>query len=359
MTVIALEGLTKRYGATPAIEGLDLTIPAGELFFVLGPSGCGKTTLLRLIAGFLEPGSGRIRFDGRDVTGLPPNRRRAAMVFQSYALWPHMSVFENVAHGLRVQRVPRAARVARVEAALRLVRLENLAERRPGELSGGEQQRVALARALVVQPEVLLLDEPLSNLDARLRVQVRHEIRRICRDTGITTVYVTHDQADALCLADTIAVLRQGRLEQVGAPRELYQRPRSRFVAGFLGQTNLLPARVVDRDPGGAVTIETEVGRLTGRAGPGRAVAGAPVTCSVRPEAFSMTAPGAPCPSGANRLRGRRTATVYLGHIAEHIVELTGGFSVRTIELNPAGEPSGADEVQLFVSQEDVVLLDD
>ena len=232
MIKVELQGISKSYFAgTPVLLPLDLRIEPGELFFLLGPSGCGKSTLLRLLAGFLEPDSGTIRFDDRDVAKLPPERREAGMVFQNYALWPHMSVFDNVAFGLDVRKIRGEERRRQVTAALQMVRLEELADRMPGSLSGGQQQRAALARALAFRPELLLLDEPLSNLDAQLRDSMRWEIRRICKSSGLTAVYVTHDRQEALSMADRIAVLHDGRLAQVGTAEQLYRHPVSRFVA--------------------------------------------------------------------------------------------------------------------------------
>jgi iron(III) transport system ATP-binding protein len=241
-TKITIDALEKSFSRgsrkTVAVDHVNLSIEPGEIFFLLGPSGCGKTTLLRMIAGFIEPTSGRTLFDSEDVTWLAPHLRRVGMVFQSYALWPHMTVEENVAFGLRVQGKDDIAR--RVKSALEIVQMGEYGERRPNELSGGQQQRVALARALVVEPRVLLLDEPLSNLDAKLRSDLRAEIRRVCKQAGTTTIYVTHDQKEALAIADRIAVLKSGKTCQVGAPRELYDNPSDTFVAGFLGEVNLL-----------------------------------------------------------------------------------------------------------------------
>ncbi|MBN8645680.1 MAG: ABC transporter ATP-binding protein, partial [Planctomycetes bacterium] len=275
-TTITISELSKHYkaflgsGVTRAVDRVSLTINAGDLFFLLGPSGCGKTTLLRMIAGFIDPTSGSIRFNGQDVTHTPPAKRNTGMVFQSYALWPHMSVLQNVEFGVKVRKVPRDERAARAMEALKSVRMDPYAQRKPNQLSGGQQQRVALARALVVRPSVLLLDEPLSNLDAKLRLEMRHEIRRICKETGITTVYVTHDQKEALSMADGIAVLDMGVIAQTGTPKGLYDRPGSRFVADFLGETNFIEATVegvegsggMDGGPGGGRA------RLASGAGP-------------------------------------------------------------------------------------------
>src|SRR3954470_16392311 len=240
MTSVRFDHITKRFGATTAVDDVSLTIAAGELFFLLGPSGCGKSTLLRLIAGLHEPTAGRLLFNDRDVTALGTEQRNAVMCFQSYALWPHMTVRENVRFGLAVRKVPRAEQDRRVAAVLELVGMTPLALRKPNELSGGQQQRVALARAMVVEPACLLLDEPLSNLDAKLRHGMRSEIRRLCKASGFTTVYVMHDQKEALSIADRIAVMKDGRVVQVGTPGDLYHRPATSFVADFIGQTNLI-----------------------------------------------------------------------------------------------------------------------
>ncbi len=248
MQVLTLKGLSKRYGQTTVVDGIDLELRAGEFVSLLGPSGCGKTTTLRMVAGFVEPSSGTIAIDGRVLSSpdhvVPPEQRRMSMIFQSYAIWPNMTVFENVAFGLKVRRVSREETRTRVGEMLDVVRLGHLAGRYPNELSGGQQQRVALARAVVVKPDVLLLDEPLSNLDANLREEMRTEIRRLHDAFAITTIYVTHDQAEAMATADRIAVMSEGRIEQVDDPVTIYTRPRTRFVAGFIGRTNFLAGRL-------------------------------------------------------------------------------------------------------------------
>jgi len=243
---VAVEGVRKRYGAVEALRGVSVAFAAGRLTAILGPSGCGKTTLLRAIAGFVRVDAGAIRFAGEDVTARPPQARGTAMVFQSYALWPHMTVFDNVAYGLRLQRLPRAAIAERVRAALALVDLgevDAVATRKPAALSGGQQQRVALARAIVVEPRVLLLDEPLSNLDAKVRQRLRAEVRRLQRRVSITTVYVTHDQEEALAIADQVVLMNAGAVVQAGTPEDVYRRPADAFTADFLGVTTRLPAR--------------------------------------------------------------------------------------------------------------------
>ncbi|MEK7716114.1 MAG: ATP-binding cassette domain-containing protein, partial [candidate division NC10 bacterium] len=246
--VVELRGCTHDYGALRAVDRVDLTVHEGELLSLLGPSGCGKTTTLNLIAGFLQPTAGRIVIDGEDVTRRPAHERDLGMVFQSYALFPHMSVFDNVAFGLRERRVPKAEIAPRVRDALGLVRLEGRERERPAHLSGGMQQRVALARALVYRPRVLLLDEPLAALDKKLREEMRGELREIQRSVSITTIFVTHDQAEALALSDRIAVMDRGRVEQIGAPREIYERPATRFVADFIGASSILRGRATTAD---------------------------------------------------------------------------------------------------------------
>jgi ABC-type Fe3+/spermidine/putrescine transport system ATPase subunit len=248
--VLQLEGLVKRYGAVVAVDHVDAEIREGELVSFVGPSGCGKTTLLRMIGGFARPDGGRILLDGQDITRDPPNRRATAMVFQSYALFPHLSVAGNVGYARRV-RAERADAAARVEDLLRVVRLEGLGDRRPDQLSGGQQQRVALARALSVRPRVLLLDEPLSNLDANLRVLMREEIKRLQRDLRLTVAYVTHDQEEAMSISDRIAVMRAGRIEQVGTPAAIYERPATEFVARFVGAATFLDGQVVEASADG------------------------------------------------------------------------------------------------------------
>jgi len=284
VTQIRTEALTKVYGTTHALNEVNLEIRSGELFFLLGPSGCGKTTLLRSIAGLQSPSSGRILFDGRDVTAVPTQKRNAVMCFQGYALWPHMTVRENIRFGLSVRG---DSGEVQLEKALDIVRMRDLADRKPQELSGGQQQRVALARALAVQPACLLLDEPLSNLDTHLRQELRKEIRRICREAGITTVYVTHDQKEALSTADRIAVMKDGRLVQVGTPQELYCSPTNAFVAEFMGPTNLIDGEVVPSGDG-HVHVSTGLGEIVAAAGP----AHGPVTVSIRPELISIFARG-------------------------------------------------------------------
>lgn len=274
---IEIRGVTKRFGAVTALEDVSLSIRSGEMFFLLGPSGCGKTTLLRILAGLEAPDRGQVLFRGQDVASLPPHERGAPMVFQNYALWPHLSVRDNVAFGLVERGIPRHEQKARVEDVLRRVGLEALGGRMPGQLSGGQQQRVVLARALVLNPFLILLDEPLSNLDAKLRVEMREEIEKLRGSTGITFVYVTHDQADALSLADRMAVMTAGRVNAIGTPLDLYTRPPTAFCAEFLGEANLVPA-----EPAGDRVMQTPLGRWQVESVV--PAAGRRLYCMVRPE---------------------------------------------------------------------------
>ena len=350
---IAVEGVTVRFGDSTALSSVSLKLEPGELMLLLGPSGCGKSTLLRSIAGFVKPDAGRVRFDGEDVTDVPPHQRQIGMVFQSFALFPHLSVGENVAFGLREQRRPKPEIAERIERALSDVRMGGFAERRVDQLSGGEQQRVALARALVTRPRCLLLDEPLSNLDAALRHSMREEIRRVCKEHGLTTLYVTHDQKEALAIADRIAVMRQGRLEQLGTPWQVYRTPRSRSVATFLGETNLLEGRVVAQS-GEAWRVES--GKLSLLALPHAGLApGQPALLSVRPECVRLAETG----SEPGWFRVTIVRTSYLGELCEHELEHQG-VSLRAYELNPQSPSARAPGSELWaaISPEDVVLLD-
>jgi iron(III) transport system ATP-binding protein len=353
MIAVTTSELTKRFGQTTAVDAVDLRIEPGELFFLLGPSGCGKTTLLRMIGGLHEPTSGQIRFGDRVVTYLPTGKRNAAMVFQSYALWPHMTVAQNVAFGLDVRKVPAEQKRRRVHDVLRLVQMTNLAERRPPQLSGGQQQRVALARALVVDPDVLLLDEPLSNLDAKLRLEMRREIRRICKQANITTIYVTHDQEEALSMADRIAVMREGKLMQVGPPDVLYNRPEHRFVADFLGTTNFIPA-TVQRCAEGLLHMESPAGPLRSSVFPEDVPAKGNVTCSVRPEAVRLLEGSA---EADNVFEAVHVDSMYLGDVAQHKFEMSDGVELEVNELKPRPRDWTEQAVRLGFDAQDVVVL--
>lgn len=366
MVPIFLRQLRKTFGSTVAVDSVDIDIEPGQLFFLLGPSGCGKTTLLRMIAGFTDPTSGTIRFGDRDVTHVPPHKRNAGMVFQGYALWPHMSVRQNVAFGLEVRKVPADERKRRVDRALASVQLGKLADRKPNQLSGGQQQRVALARALVIEPTVLLLDEPLSNLDAKLRLEMRTEITRVCGEAGITAIYVTHDQKEALSMADAVAVMRDGNAVQVGPPRLLYQRPANRFVADFLGETNFISAEIKDRD-GDAVLLDSALGPLRSTAYPEDLPSTGNVTCSIRPETIHIDVQSkadALASERPNRFPIQHDSTVFLGEMAQHRLtagdgDSAQGVTLKAFELNPRLFLSGSDTAHARIADEDVVILSD
>lgn len=351
MIAISIEAVTKRFGRQAALDDVSLRIEPGELFFLLGPSGCGKTTLLRTLAGFITPDAGKVFFDREEVTELPPHKRRTGMMFQSYALWPHLSVARNVAFGLEEQGVPAAEREKRVREALASVRMESYAERKIGQLSGGQQQRVALARALVVRPRALLLDEPLSNLDAKLRLEMRSEIRRVCKEYGLTAVYVTHDQKEALSVADRLAVMSEGRIAQIGRPEEVYRRPQSRLVAEFIGETNILQGDLVSSE-GDILRVSTKAGTFFAHAaGEVSAKDGGSVLVSIRPEGWRISNAGGP---GA--IPAILRSTVYQGEFAQHDFE-AGGEMIKALELNPhlSNRVPGN---QYFLEPLDVVALD-
>ena len=327
---IALRDVVKRFGPVTAVDGATLDVADGQLFTLLGPSGCGKTTLLRLIAGFYRPDAGEIRFGERRVESLPPYERNIGMVFQNYALWPHMTVRANITYGLRLRKLPAAEIAERLERGLRQVNLVGLEDRYPGQLSGGQQQRVALARALVLNPDILLLDEPLSNLDAKIRIQVRAEIRRLQQELRITTIYVTHDQEEALSLSDRVAVMRDGHVLQVGPPKELYERPRTRFVADFVGTNNLVPGEVQgDGGRGGDLVVSTALGPL--RAVANGAVSGRCVL-AVRPENVAL---GAPAAGEGNRVDGRVSFVSYLGNTLRYDVQTEPGLVLKADIRDP------------------------
>jgi len=342
---IELMGVVKEFHArgevVVAVNGIDLQIAEGEFFSLLGPSGCGKTTTMRMIAGFEEPTRGAIRLHGADVTGIPPNKRDVNMVFQSYALFPHMSVFENVAFGLRRKGVGKAEIARRVGEMLEIVDLAGRGQRRPRELSGGQQQRVALARALVNRPRALLLDEPLGALDLKLRQAMQVELKRIQREVGITFVYVTHDQNEALTMSDRIAVMNDGVIEQLGPPRDIYEHPATRFVAGFIGTSNLL-AGTVNRVEGGHAVLEAGEGEhimVPLREGLA-AAGGAQLELTVRPEKIELAT--SPPPAGRCALRGTVTEVVYLGTSTNFAVTTTTGADMVIFQQNSAsaGQPA-------------------
>jgi iron(III) transport system ATP-binding protein len=358
---VALNNIRKRFGPTTVVDGVSFEIGNGEMFFLLVPSGCGKTTALRMIAGFYRPDDGMIRFDEDVVNDVTPNKRNTGMVFQNYALWPHMTVAENVAYGLDVRGVATADKEKRVKEALAIVQMTPYAERSPTQLSGGQQQRVALARALVIRPGILLLDEPLSNLDAKLRLEMRDEIRRIHRETGLTTLYVTHDQKEALSLADRIAVMNAGRIEQIGTPREIYRTPRNRFVAEFIGEMNFVAGTVEQGEPGRraeapptlgsrSVRVQTKVGHLVGAAVADLAV-GQKAFCGFRPEAVRIGA------TDGNSLASTVHDATYLGEIEQLHLKLADGTPVKAQLLNPDRDFRAGEALSFSVSPADLIVF--
>lgn len=361
MPKLQITHLRKRYGDLLAVRDISVAVAEGQMLVLLGPSGCGKTTTLRLVAGLLNPDGGSIAIDGREVAGpgwgLPPERRNLAMVFQNYALWPHKTVYQNVAYGLQVRRLGRDQVRDRVHRALARVHMLGLRDRYPAELSGGQQQRVALARAIVVQPDLLLLDEPLSNLDAVLREQMRVELKALQRELGITSVYVTHDQAEALVLADHLVVMRDGLIEQQGAPEEIYLRPRSRFVAGFLGVTNLVEGRVA--------SLNGDLGCLeVPGQGPLWAYVPAVVRAdlapgdkactSIRPVEVTLSALP-PEADGCNRVAGRVVQRAFLGELAEYTV--TAGGVLWKVRTHPSEQFSPDQSVWVSFAYEAATMV--
>jgi iron(III) transport system ATP-binding protein len=357
MTPVSIRNVVKQFGSVRALDDVSVEIDKGELFFLLGPSGCGKTTLLRSIAGFYTPERGRILFGERDMTKVSPQQRNTAMVFQNYALWPHMSVEKNVAFGLAVRRVSRHERAQRVGEALDMVRMGQYAKRKPNQLSGGQQQRVALARALVVRPQCLLLDEPLSNLDAKLRIEMRGEIRRLCKQSGLTGIYVTHDQKEALSVADRMAVMFDGRIGQIGAPEALYSHPGDSDIADFLGETNFLDTTVNMAD-GVRRALKTPIGILRAEGDEESPTSGA-CRVSIRPEAIRLAVADESRPAdGLNKITGKIVHKTYLGEVAQ--VELAvGEVALRANIPEHAGVGALAigDELAVVIDPRDVVML--
>ncbi len=354
-------GLRKTFGDVVAVDGVTVDVRAGEFFSLLGPSGCGKTTTLRMIGGFELPSGGRIELGGLDITHAPPERRSVNMVFQSYALFPHLSVFENIAFGLRRHRTPGAEIRTRVGEALSLVRLEDFGPRRPDQLSGGQQQRVALARALVNRPEVLLLDEPLGALDLKLRRQLQTELKRVQLEVGITFIYVTHDQEEALALSDRIAVMNHGRVEQLGTPEELYDSPRTLFVAGFIGTSNLLPGTIESAD-GGSALIRLVTGEAV-RAGAAAARAGDPVDVAIRPESIELDLDpaaadaAAPGPEFGASLEAEVLQSAYLGVSVSHQVRTAAGVTLAVVVPRSHARPGIGDTVRVRWRAADAMVL--
>jgi spermidine/putrescine transport system ATP-binding protein len=352
---VQLVDLVKRFGDFTAVGGINIQMPAGEFFSLLGPSGCGKTTTLRMIAGFERPDEGQILLDGEDMAQTPPHKRNVNTVFQSYALFPHLSVEENVAFGLRYKGASKQEIRERVGKTLELVQLTGFEKRRPGQLSGGQQQRVALARALVLNPAVLLLDEPLGALDAKLRKRLQIELKALQEEVGITFVYVTHDQEEALTMSDRIAVMSQGRVEQVGGPKEIYEEPTTAYVADFLGVSNLMSAKAVGSAQGGCAV---KLGDFDLIAGKGEASSSGDVKVTIRPERVVLEGTEA---SGENRVPGMVERTVYVGSIMQILVNLANGSQIQAWVPNDGVTqvyPSGT-AVRVFMPPDALRVLPD
>ena len=352
MAFLEISDLHKSFGPLHVVQNFELAVERGEFVSFLGPSGCGKTTTLRMVAGFEQPSGGTIRINGREVTQLRPNQRNVGMVFQSYALFPNMTVADNVGFGLKVAKRPSSEIRSRVEEMLELIKLPKLAGRYPYQLSGGQQQRVALARAIAIKPQVLLLDEPLSALDAKIRVSLREEIKAVQRELGITTIYVTHDQEEALSMSDRIVVMNEGRVEQIGTPFEVYNYPRTRFVASFVGTLNILPARVTDAARGLLAIDDQEV---VARRGIADAKTGEIRMVALRPEAVSLTDPG----GDRNRMRGTIEDVSFLGAVMRIRVRLSTSVIYLDMFNNPTiAPPERGQEVTVAFTHDDVLVLE-
>ena len=358
---VRLEGVTKRFGDFTAVREMEMDIPRGEFFTMLGPSGCGKTTTLRMVAGFEDPTEGRVLLDGDDVTGLPAFKRPTNTVFQSYALFPHRSVEQNVAFGLQRQKVDKNEVKRRVAEELERVGLSGEAKRRPAQLSGGQQQRVALARALVNRPAVLLLDEPLGALDLKLRKQLQVELKRIQREVGITFIYVTHDQEEALTMSDRIAVINRGVVEQVSDPESVYERPATTFVAGFIGVSNLMPGEVISANGGGA-QLRLDAGPTVRAPDPGGTTTGERAHAVVRPEKLVLSSAGEGADGGGASVEGQVESSLYLGTATQMVVRL--GDDTRMTVLVPNADadarrdlPVAGDTARLSWSDENIHIV--
>lgn len=354
MEAIRAELISKSFGDVQALDNVSIGINKGELFFLLGGSGCGKTTLLRCIAGLESPDQGRIYFSEKDITDLPTHKREAAMVFQSYALWPHMSVGQNIAFGLEERKLPRNEISDRVSEALEMVKMPGFENRAIDQMSGGQQQRVSLARALVVKPKCLLLDEPLSNLDAQLRLEMRSEIRRIVKENGLTGIYVTHDQSEALSMADRLAVMDNGEVQQIGSPEEVYRMPKNTYVASFIGETNLISAHAKSDAEKNSILVDTIAGQFFGRLSleGWKPLTGESVTASIRPEAIKII-------KAPNDPQGHITETTYLGETIQYKVAMADDTEIQVSEMNPRQVLERGQGVVLEIQPEDVIVLKD
>ncbi len=349
---VELDHITKSFDTTFAVNDVSLTIEPGELFFLLGPSGCGKSTLLRVIAGFYRPDAGILRFDGTEMNNVPPHQRNTGMVFQNYALWPHMTVEQNVDYGLKLRKLEKKDRQVKIDSVLDLVQMREYHDRPVNTLSGGQQQRIALARALVIEPSVLLLDEPLSNLDAALRQNLRNEIREIHNRTKITTIYVTHDQVEAISMATRMAIMKDGVFVQTGSPREIYKFPTDPFVASFVGETNFITGNIQEIS-NGSVKIETSVGILHSECVYHNFTHGQEVTCSIRPETIQLNQN-----SNVNQFDATLSHITYLGRVEEYELMIADQHSIKTVLYNPEKElKNEGDTVNVSIPPEAIIPL--
>ena len=351
---VRLVDVVKAFDTKFALDSINLSVEKGELFFLLGPSGCGKTTCLRTIAGFYQPDSGELFFGGHLMNNIPPHKRNTGMVFQNYALWPHMTVAENIEYGLSLRKKDKSLRREKVLSTLQTIQMEDYIDRPINKLSGGEQQRVALARALIIEPDVLLLDEPLSNMDAKLRLEMRNEIKRIHSQSNITAIYVTHDQSEALSMADRMAVMKDGKIIQIGTPRHVYCSPNNTFVANFIGETNFVCGSVESHGTDGTV-IDSEIGMLSSyREKPFQK--GEKVSCSIRPEAIQV---GGSLPQGVvNQFEAKVTGITYLGRIEEYHLLFNDRIPLKATRYKPGNHSiQVGEQLTCFIVPEDVILL--
>ena len=352
MIELHLKNVSKLFGETRAVDNVTLDVKSGELFFLLGPSGCGKTTCLRTLAGFYQPDEGELYFGEKLMNNVPPHKRNIGMVFQNYALWPHMTVYENVEYGLNIRKLPGNVKKEKVAKVLNIVQMEQYADRNPNQLSGGQQQRIALARALVIEPDLLLLDEPLSNLDAKLRIEMRQEIKRIHSEAVITTVYVTHDQKEALSLADRMAVMKDGKIVQMGTPREVYNFPINSFVADFIGETNFIQGKLKTKTDG-TFLIETPIGEVRAI---GNAISGDNSICSIRPESIIIS--DTPKENVTNQFNAVVSSVTYLGDVEEYWLKVMDSWDIKVVLHNPGkNERKSGDKVYIQFQTENAVLL--
>lgn len=355
MIELHLINVSKLFGETRAVDGVTLDVVEGELFFLLGPSGCGKTTCLRVIAGFYKPDEGELYFDDKLMNNIPPHKRNIGMVFQNYALWPHMTVYENVEYGLNIRKLAAQVKREKVQRVLEIVRMEKYADRNPNQLSGGQQQRIALARALVIEPDILLLDEPLSNLDAKLRLEMRQEIKRIHSEAGITAVYVTHDQKEALSLADRAAIMRDGKIIQIGTPREIYNYPVNSFVADFIGETNFIHGKIKGWSAK-ELFIETPIGDIRSAPTDHEFTSGERVLCSIRPESIIIS--DKQLVRVPNQFEATISGFTYLGDIEEYWLRMRDSSEIKVVLHNPGQhERQVGDKVYILFQPEDATPL--